>query len=72
LEEAMAGVAMLALVAPILSGWTHPGPGTVLFPNSAQLVQESNDVAAEAERNMMIARYYLGRGDYTGALNRLW
>src|SRR5262245_56993060 len=67
----MAGVAMLALVAPVFSGWTHLGPSTVLFPTSPQLVQESNDVATEAERNMMIARYYLGRGDYTSALNRL-
>jgi len=53
----MGRIAILALLLLPLSGWASD-------PAAAEATAES------AERHMQVARYYVGRGDYAGSLNR--
>jgi outer membrane protein assembly factor BamD len=53
----MGRIAILLLLLLPLSGWTADKAAAEATPESA-------------ERDMQVARYYVGRGDYTGSINR--
>jgi outer membrane protein assembly factor BamD len=68
----MSCIALLTLLA-LLPAWTQPS-GTNLPPRDGiEIAQTSADELADpdADKTMIIARYYISRGDYTGALSRL-
>jgi outer membrane protein assembly factor BamD len=58
---------LLVLMAPA-SAWARVWP-RVPSPFSAEILPDGA-ADAEAERNMRIGHYYIGRRDYTGAINR--
>ena len=68
----MAGVAVSATLATLLLAFTT-GESNLLFAaeNAEITIQDSDAVAAaEADKHMAVGRFYVGRGDYSGALYR--
>ena len=65
-------IALLALLA-LLPAWTQPSATNLPFRDSVKIAQKSADEIADtdADKTMMVARYYIMRGDYTSALGRL-
>jgi outer membrane protein assembly factor BamD len=69
----MARITTLALLALVLPSRSPAGQDILVFANGVEIAQRSADEVSEtnADRNMDIGRYYVGRRDYTGAVNRL-
>ena len=65
-------IALFALLA-LLPAWTQPSGTNLPFRDGVEIVQKSADEIADpdADKTMIVARYYISRGDYTAALNRL-
>jgi outer membrane protein assembly factor BamD len=67
----------LTLLALSLPGWTHWGENILWFAANSESASESADNAADdranqlASKQMEVARWYIGKRDYTAALNRL-
>jgi len=69
----MTRVTLLTLLALGLPGWTHSGENILRFAaNSESADNAANDRANQlASKQMEVARWYIGKRDYTAALNRL-
>jgi outer membrane protein assembly factor BamD len=69
----MGRIALLALLVLVLPGWTQPSGTNLPLRDDVEIAQKSADEIADpdADKTMVVARYYISRGDYTAALNRL-
>jgi outer membrane protein assembly factor BamD len=65
-------IALLTLLA-LLPAWTQPSGTNLPLRDSVEIAQKSADELADpdADKTMIVARYYISRGDYTAALVRL-
>jgi outer membrane protein assembly factor BamD len=62
----------LASLTLALAGWSPVSDGILWYVQSGETNQKTIDSAAQqdADKNMDIGRYYLGKRDYMGAINR--
>jgi len=69
----MGRIALLALLVLVLPGWTQPSGTNLPLRDDVEIAQKSSDEIADpnADKTMIVARYYISRGEYTAALNRL-
>jgi outer membrane protein assembly factor BamD len=69
----MIHVALLTLLALGPPGWTHPVENILWFAANSEIADNAVDDPADqrASKQMEVARWYIGRRDYTAALNRL-
>jgi outer membrane protein assembly factor BamD len=65
-------ITLLALLA-LVPAWTQPSGTNLPLRDGVGIAQKSADEIADpdADKNMIVARYYISRGDYTAALVRL-
>jgi outer membrane protein assembly factor BamD len=65
-------IALLTLLT-LLPAWTQPSGTNLPLRDGVEIAQKSADELADpdADKAMIVARYYISRGDYTGALGRL-
>jgi outer membrane protein assembly factor BamD len=60
----------LAVLAFVLVGWTPARNPTFQVAQNAESGNKATDAAQLADRDMMVGRYYIGKRNYTGAINR--
>ena len=65
-------IALLTLLA-LLPAWTQPSGTNLPLRDGVEIAQKSADELADpdADKTMIVARYYISRGDYAAALVRL-
>jgi len=70
--QLMARIAISAFLALVLPGWTQPGENVLRFAESTETAKKPVDALADADvdKEMDVGRYYLGRRNHIGALNR--
>jgi outer membrane protein assembly factor BamD len=67
----MARVAMLAFLPLVLANWTPPGGNIDRFSNTAEVTETAVGASdQDAAKELAIARYYVSKRDYVGAINR--
>jgi outer membrane protein assembly factor BamD len=69
----MTRVAILTFLTLNLSGWTHPAENILRSAGTPDTTDTAVDDPADeiARKQMEVARYYIGKRDYTAAINRL-
>lgn len=63
-------MASLAILAFVLAGWTDARNPTFQVVQNGEGADKAMDAAQLADRDMMVGRYYIGKTNYTGAINR--
>jgi outer membrane protein assembly factor BamD len=66
----MIRMAMLAVLALVLPGWTQPGDSIRRFAENAETAEKTLTPDQQADREMEIGRQLIHTSNYTGALNR--
>jgi outer membrane protein assembly factor BamD len=66
-------VAILTFLVLSLTGWTHPAQTVLRSAGTSDTTDTAVDDPADetASKQMEVARYYIGKRDYPGAINRL-
>jgi len=69
----MTRVALLTLLGLGLPGWMQSGENVLRFAANSEIADNAADDRTDqlASKQMEIARWYIGRRDYTGPINRL-
>src|SRR5712691_2446169 len=70
--QPMARIAIMAFLALVLPGWTQLGEHVLRIADSTETAERVVGAFADADvdRHMDVGRYYIGKNNHVGAVNR--